>query len=422
MNSFSPRRRLLPFPTPGRTRALAAWTLIAALAGALPSFGAGEPTFRYHTPPKSTHPIMAKQADYDLPSLLLRKDGTRIRTPDEWAARRQELLADWTQILGKLEPTAPDRRWFGDVTKARVSETAAREGYTRTVLTLPMETDFDQSYVLLTPTGQGPGPFPAVIAWTSTTPDFTKPEEWWGAWLARRGYVVLCGWSFIRNYRDGRSYRNNVHELVYQRFGRWAPLAKMVHDVRREAEFLRSRPDVDPRRIGFIGFSLSAKTALYVAAFAPEIAASVSIDPHIALHGGTNYGQPWYLDWARPFADIRTPQYPVAEYRNTVWSLLDADPTRPGFEHNHHEIMALAAPRPFLLIGCSTDRESAGDSDDRQSIGYVNRAREVYQLLGVPERLEYAELTGGHRATGGGLDERWQAFFEKWLAGDRKGR
>jgi dienelactone hydrolase len=396
--------------------------MFAVLAGTLSSFGAGEQTVRYHTPPKTTHPIMAAQADYDLPSLLVRKDGSRIRTPQEWEARRQELLAEWTHILGKLEPSADDRRWFGDVTKARISEQVTREGYTRTVLTLPMETDFDQSYILLTPSGQGPGPFPAVIAWTSTTPDFTKPEEWWGAWLARRGYVVLCGWSFIRNYREASQYRRNVNEVVYQRFGRWAPLAKMVHDVRREAEFLRSRPEVDAARIGFMGFSLSAKTALYVAAFAPEIAASVAIDPHVALHGATNYGEPWYLDWGRPFADIRTPEYPVAEYRNTVWSLLDADPGRPGFEHNHHEIMALAAPRPLLVIGCSTDLESAASSDDRQSIGYVNRAREVYQLLGVPGRLEYAPLTGGHRATGPDLDPHWQAFLEKWLRQDKRGR
>ena len=366
--------------------------------------------------------MMAKQAEYDLPSLLVRKEGTLIRTPAEWESRRQELVAEWTRILGKLEPAETDRRWFGDVTKARVRETVTREGYARSVLTLPMEIDFEQSYVLLTPTGRGPGPFPAVIAWTSTTPDYTKPEEWWGSWLAQRGYVVLCGWSFIRHYRNESNFRKNVHELVYERFGRWAPLAKMVHDVRREAEFLRSRSDVDSQRIGFIGFSLSAKTALYVAAFAPEIAASVSIDPHISLHGGTNYGAPWYLDWGRPFPDIRTPKYPVSEYRNTIWSLLDADPGRPGFERNHHEIMALAAPRPFLLIGCSTDRDSAGDSDDRQSVGYVNRAREIYELLGVSERLEYAELTGGHRATGPDLDRHWQAFFEKWLRDSRKER
>lgn len=382
----------------------------------LPAGGGELPrTFRHHTPPAGTHPLMARQADHDLPSLLQRADGTPIRTAADWEQRRAELVREWTRVLGKLEPTAADQQWFGDVRAARIQEVTERDGYTRIALTLPMETDFHQPHLLLLPKGRGAGPFPAVIAWTSTSPDYTKPEEWWGAWLARQGYVVLTGWSFIRHYRDARDFSRQVNEAVYERFGRWLPLAKMVHDVRREAEFLRSRPEVDGQRLGFIGFSLSAKTALYVAAFAPEISATVSIDPHVSLHGATNYGSPWYLDWQRPFDDIHTPEYPDPKLRNTVWSLLDTDPTRPGFERNHHELLALAAPRPLLVIGCSTDRDSVPHSDDRQSIGYVNRAREVYELLGLPERLEYAALTGGHRATGPDLDPHWQRFFAKWL-------
>ncbi len=374
-----------------------------------------EKTFRYHTPPAKTHPLVAKQAEFDLPSLLVAKDGTPIRTAKEWENRRAELVADWTRILGKLKPTEADQKWFGDAAKVDIQETTDKDGYTRIRLTIPIEKDFPQPHLLLIPKGQGPGPFPAVIAWTSTSPDYQKPEEWWGAWLAQRGFVVLTGWSFIRHYRDGRDYRKKVNEAVYERFGRWLPMAKMVHDVQREVEFLKSRPEVDAKRIGFIGFSLSAKTALYVAAFAPEISATVSIDPHLAINGASNYGDPWYLDWKRPFDDIKTPDYPDPRLRNTVWSLLDQDPTRPGFEHNHHELLALAAPRAILVIGCSTDQDSATHSDDRQSIGYINRAKEVYELLGIPERLEYAPLTGGHRATGPKLDPRWQAFFQKWL-------
>ncbi len=374
-----------------------------------------EKTFRFHTPPAKTHPLMAKQAEFDLPSLLVAKDGTPIRTAKQWQTRRAELVQDWTRILRKLKPTAADEKWFGDAAKVEIQETTEKDGYTRIALTIPIEKDFDQPHLLLVPKGQGPGPFPAVIAWTSTSPDYQKPEEWWGAWLARRGFVVLTGWSFIRHYREGRDYRKEVNEAVYERFGRWLPMAKMVHDVQREVEFLKSRTEVDAKRIGFIGFSLSAKSALYIAAFAPEISATVSIDPHLAIHGASNYGDPWYLDWKRPFGDIRTPNYPDPPLRNTVWSLLDTDPTRPGFEHNHHELLALAAPRAVLVIGCSTDQDSATHSDDRQSISYIHRAQEVYELLGIPERLEYAPLTGGHRATGPKLDPHWQAFFQKWL-------
>ena len=331
-----------------------------------------------------------------------------LHSADEWLnVRRLQLLRLWTNILGKLGPDEQDRKWFGDIRQAVVRETADRGFYTRTLLDLPIEKDFLQQHVLLMP--KGAGPFPAVICWTSTTPDFTAPEEWWGKWLVEHGYVVLTSWSFIRHYRDDSTYSKGAADKVYERFGHWLPIAKMVHDVRREAEYLRSLPQVDGARIGFMGFSLSAKTAVYVAAFAPEIAATVAIDPHIAVNGGTNWFAPWYLDWLRPFPDIPTSQH-------TVLSLLNPDPSRPGFEHDHHELLALAAPRPFLLIGGSGNKEdNGGDSDDRQSWGYYNRAKEVYRLLGVPERLRFVLTTNGHKPTGPEVDPEWRAFLDRWL-------
>jgi hypothetical protein len=134
-----------------------------------------------------------------------------LRSPDDWyKKRRPEILRFWTRLLGKLEPSRRDRRWFGDVREARVHETREFDRYTRVRLDLPIEKDFYQSHLLLLPKNQGPGPFPAVVCWTSSTPDFTQPERWWGEWLAGNGYVVLTSWSFIRHYRDGSSYHEDT--------------------------------------------------------------------------------------------------------------------------------------------------------------------------------------------------------------------
>jgi len=332
-----------------------------------------------------------------------------LHSPDDWyTKKRPDLLRLWTQILGKLEPAARDRLWFGDIRKAVIRNRQELDKYTRLEIDLPMEKDFYQHHLLLLPKNQGPGPFPAVVCWTSSSPDYKAPEQWWGKWLAENGYVVLTSWSFIRHYRDDTNYASGAAEKVYERFGHWLGLGKMVHDARREAEYLRSLKEVDSRRLGFIGFSLGAKAAVYVAAFAPEFKATVALDPHIAINGTTNWYDKWYMDWTRPFPDIPTPEH-------TVLSLLNPNPARPGFEHDHHELMALTAPRAFLLIGGSQSEDRGGDSDDLQSWGYVNRAREVYRLLGIPDRIQYVSTGDGHKPNGPAIDPAWRAFFERWL-------
>jgi len=352
-----------------------------------------------------------------IPSVLKFPDGREVPTPLEWyGKRRPQLIEAWTRILGKLSPAPQDRKWFGDITRARVYSREDKGDYIRLHIGLPIEVDFYQDHLLLLPTACGPGPFPAVIAWTSTSYSFTEPEKWWGAYLARHGYVVLTSWSFIRHYRNNKDYRNGVSEELYARFGHWLPLGKMVHDVAREVEYLKSLDQVDEDRIGFIGLSLSAKAAVYVAAFLPEIKVTVSIDPHIALNGSTNWYDPWYLDWGRKFPDIRTDDYPVPELRGTVQSLLNPDVDRPGFERNHHELMALCAPRAFMLIGGNCDKECFdGHSDDLESWGYFNRAMEVYKLLGISERLEFVPTADGHHANGPHIDPAWKRFFRRWL-------
>ena len=400
---------------------LARWSVAQAECLAVEGEGFGDsvsPSDRlnYHTPPDSTEVLMKQQHHYTIPSPLIHDNGTKVSSSEDWyRKRRPELMAHWIQILGKLSPSKEDEQWFGDISEVVIHDTEEKEGYTRIHLSLPIEKDFLQPHLLLLPKNQGPGPFPTVIAWTSTSPDYKQPEEWWGKWLAQNGYVVLTGWSFIRHYREGKTYRDRVNEMVYERFGHWLPMAKMVHDVQREVEYLRTRPEVDQERIGFIGFSLSAKTALYVAAFAPEVKATVAVDPHLAMHGDSNYHDPWYLDWKRRFDTIQTDDYPIPSLRGTIWSLLDATPSRPGFERNHHELLALCAPRAFMLIGCSMNKTQSAHSDNLQSWGYFNRAKEVYDLLGISERLKFKTTQDGHQATSPHTDPDWRQFFETWL-------
>lgn len=330
-----------------------------------------------------------------------------IGTRAEWEAqRRPALLAAWRQILGRIEPNPQDLKWFHEVLEPRIGSLDRLAGYDRLTLELPLETDFLQPALLLLP--RTPPPWPGVVAWTSSSPDWRSPEVWWGAWLASRGFAVLCSWAHIRGYRGPVQGPLAATQQVYARFGRWSGMSRMVWDVRQQARFLGAWPGVDGERLGFMGFSLSAKTAVYAAAFAPEMAAVVAIDAGLPLNGATNYYAPWYLDWTTPHDDIPTPE-------RTVLSLLKAGRTRPGFAHDHHEILALAAPRPFLLIGSSTDELSGWDRDDLSSWAYINRAAEVYRLYNAAANLRYVPTNDGHTSNGPSITPAWQQFLTERL-------
>lgn len=103
-------------------------------------------------------------------------------SPDkrDWERRRRpELVRAWTGILGKLDPSSEDARWFGDIRRARILDRKETPHYTRIHLELPIERDFWQPHLLLIPKGKVRGKRPAVICWTSTTPDYTAPEQCW---------------------------------------------------------------------------------------------------------------------------------------------------------------------------------------------------------------------------------------------------
>ena len=62
---------------------------------------------------------------------------------------------------------------------------------------------------------------------------------------------------------------------------------------------------------------------------------------------------------------------------------------QPDFAREHHELLALAAPRPFLLVG--------GDSaDGTASWPWISAALPVYRLYGEPARLGLLHHHRGH--------------------------
>ena len=147
--------------------------------------------------------------------------------------------------------------------------------------------------------------------------------------LARHGYGVLL--------LDLRAHGESEGDLYP--FG--GPEAE---DVRAAAEFLTQRADVDPGRIGLLGFSLGAQTGLLGAARTPAIRAVVADGP-----GATTFS-----DWppAQTLGEWSYVPFDLVFYALLPWRTGVAEPI------SVQAAIAQTAPRPILLIGGGRERRA----------------------------------------------------------------
>ncbi len=278
----------------------------------------------------------------------------------EWKTKRVELRAEWEKVLGKFPA-------------ARVPLEAKFEAvddfptYTRRKVSYAIEDGVREDAVLFVPK-PAPAKAPAIVVFHPTLKahyaqvggyDTSVPDKLMGPQLAERGYIVVCPRCFI--FDDGADWKGNVARMQ-ERHPDWLGSTRMTWDGIRAVDFLESLPEVDRERIGAIGHSLGAKEALYAAAFDERVKAAVSCEGGVGL-ALSNWHDVWYLG-----PKIKD----------------------PGFARDHHELLALAAPRAVLVIG-------GGSADGDPSIPYLEAARPIYRLLGAERNLRFFNHGQGHK-------------------------
>jgi hypothetical protein len=289
------------------------------------------------------------------PDLMKRSDGSRVAAPSDWKRRRREIHKKWLAFLGRL----PEPRCE---LAPRILESKVIAGeITRTLLELQVEPEIRMRCYLFVPPGDGP--FPACVCLHSTSNETIRqpaglgaqPEKAFGLDLARRGYVTIAPENFLWCYpippKEGKGwsgYHGRARALL-EKYPGVKGMAKMVHDASRCVDYLLTLPSVRRNAIGAIGHSLGAKEVTYLMAFDERVACGVSSEGGVAFEF-TNYHDPWYLG-----ASIR----------------------EEGFPLHAHEVVALIAPRPWLLIG-------GNSADGDKSWPWVAAALPIYRLLGAP--------------------------------------
>jgi dienelactone hydrolase len=134
-----------------------------------------------------------------------------------------------------------------------------------------------------------PGPRPAILAHHQHAGQFDlgksevvglagDPDQAYGAELAERGYVVIAPDAIAFEERNWSKIPGQAeyYELASRLVRGQTLLGKVLHDVRVALDYLTSRPDVDERRVGFIGHSYGGRMAIWATAFDKRIRAAVS--------------------------------------------------------------------------------------------------------------------------------------------------
>jgi dienelactone hydrolase len=186
----------------------------------------------------------------------------------------------------------------------------------------------------------------------------------------------------------------------FRQFSRKAnPLGKTIWSIivpqhRQILNWLKTLPNVDPKRIGFYGLSYGGKTAMRVPAVLEDYCLSI-------CSGDFNE---WVLKNAStsaPFSYMFTHEYEIFE-----WDL--------GSTFNYAEMAALIAPRPFMVERGHFDTVS---TDEYVAFEFA-KVRRLYQgMLKLPaDRCQIEFFDGPHTIHGVGTFE----FLHKHLQWETK--
>ncbi len=309
--------------------------------------------------------VPAAAAKLEAPSLqplLKRNDGMPVTTAEQWPARRAEILAAWNEFLGPM----PERPKSG----FEVIATEELERVLRKKIRYECEAGLFVEAYLLVPKGvmQAPG----IVGLHQTTgrtideiagiPGAGANQQAIGLRLAEAGFVVMCPKNFL--WENAASLNDAVANFK-KRHPEALGMRKMLYDAMRAVDILQSAPECRPGKVGAIGHSLGAKEVLYLAAFDDRISATVASEGGVTFPS-TNWDAQWYLG-------------PTIK--------------QPGFARNHHELLALIAPRPFLILG---GEQGPGAADGVRSWTVIEPAQAVSRLLNQPVRVGLLNHGKGH--------------------------
>ncbi len=229
--------------------------------------------------------------------------------------------------------------------------------------------------------------------------------------LARQGYVVIVTDMFYWGERrlildnDPDDWRHRPKEISAERIAAFNQRASqneqlvgrtifaagftwpgvMFWDDRRTIDYLLTRPEVDPKRIGCVGLSVGGLRSCHLAALDDRIKAAVVVG------------------WMASF-----PAQLKRHIRNTIGHTKIV----PGLYRylDYPDVATLAMPAALLVINGSKDQ--LFDLDGVHAC--FTKLAACYQKAGIPERLRARLYETPHEFNGEMQAEAWE-WLKKWV-------
>ena len=311
-----------------------------------------------------------------------------LKTQAQAEARKARNRAKLLALIGGLPPAAP-------LSAVKTWGVVEEDGFRLEKITYDSTPGYPVTAHVYVPTGQGQGPFPAIIASPGHSPDGKLSNRDFAANLARAGIVVLA-YDIVS---EGERLQHYDPDLAASKVGRptgehslaaWqvAPTGDhvsryFIQDAVRGLDYLAARPDVDPQRLGAFGCSGGGTLTAFLSALDDRVKATASAC--------------YINDFDHLLASVG-PQ--------------DGEQSIPGFIAaglDLPDLIEMAAPRPYAVVSTTEDMFPLAGAG-----AAFEEARGVYRLYGAEDRITWIQGPGGHGALAP-IAPNIVAFFTRWL-------
>jgi dienelactone hydrolase len=314
------------------------------------------------------------------------KSVASIRDTAAAQARQKQVRERILSLIGGL----PD---YQGPLNARVTRTTRRDGF---IIEHVLFESLPQYYVtanLYRP--ESPGRHPAILMSMGHWDSGKAAGQLLSSNLARKGFVVLAydpvGQGERQQAYDKRTGRSLIGGPTEQHFSNGAAAILLgqsvaryfIHDGMRAIDYLVTRPEVDPERIGATGCSGGGTQTTYISA----------LDPRVKVAA-------------------------VACYMNSFQTLFagavgDSEQSLPGFLASgldQTDYVELFAPKPWLMT--STENDFFTPAGAKQ---VFDEAQGWYTLFDASDRVKWVVGPGGH-GTPLVVREAIYDWMIRWLA------